>query len=407
MTESANGISRRTFLRGLTWGAALTAFRPRLALADADTESRFVLVILRGALDGLAAVPPYGDGHYAALRGELAIPPPGSAEGALKLDGTFALNPGLPNLHARYQAGELLVVHAVASPYRERSHFDGQDLLESGAARPGAASDGWLNRVLPALPAVRARSSEQVALALAQNVPLVLQGDARVGSWVPAKMPRADSDTLARIADLYADDRYFAARLEAALATDAVAAKGMQGEGGRDPAGALAALTSAAGRMLSTGAGPRIAVLDASGWDTHANQGAHQGQLANRLRALDRGLDELRMALGDAWRKTAVLIVTEFGRTVAVNGTGGTDHGTGTCALLLGGAVVGGRVHTDWPGLAQNALRDGRDLRPTTDLRALFKGVLREHLGAQDSVLETRVFPDSGAAPPLTGLIRT
>jgi uncharacterized protein (DUF1501 family) len=406
MTSHSNNLSRRAMLQGLACGAAAATFAPRIAFADVDTDSRFVLVILRGALDGLAAVPAYGDGHYSSLRGELAISSPGSTEGALKLDGTFALNPGLQNLYARYQAGELLVVHAVASPYRERSHFDGQDLLENGTTKPKAVQNGWLNRVLPALPSVRTRSSEKVALALAQNVPLVLQGDSRVGSWAPSKMSEADSDTLARIADLYANEPYFSSRLQAALETDAVAASGMQGEGGRDPSGALAALTSAAGRMLSASDGPRIAVMDATGWDTHANQGGDKGQLMTRLRALDRSLDELRVTMGDAWKKTAVMVVTEFGRTVAVNGTRGTDHGTGTSALLVGGAVNGGRVHADWPGLSRGNLYEGRDLKPTTDLRSVFKGVLREHLGAQDAELETHVFPDSRAAKPIEGLVR-
>jgi uncharacterized protein (DUF1501 family) len=376
--------------------------------ADADTDSRFVLVILRGALDGLAAVPAYGDSGYSSLRGELAIASPGNSDAALKLDGTFALHPSLEHLYALYQAHELIVLHAVASPYRERSHFDGQDLLENGTAKPKSTHDGWLNRVLPTLPSVQARSSDKVALALAQNVPLVLQGDSRVGSWAPSKMTEADSDTLGRIADLYANEPYFATRLQSALAADAVAegGGGMQGGGGRDPLNGLSALTNAAGRMLSAPDGPRIAVLDASGWDTHLNQGADKGQLATRLRALDRSLDELRVALGDHWSKTAVMVVTEFGRTVAINGTRGTDHGTGTCALLAGGAVNGGRVLADWPGLNRGALYEGRDLKPTTDLRSVFKGVLHEHLAANERDLETKVFPDSRSAKPLEGLIK-
>jgi len=373
---------------------------PRVLLADAATDSRFVLIILRGALDGLAAVPPFGDGNYAAKRGALAITAP-----EYRLDGLFALNPGFTHLYERYRANELIVFHAAASPYRERSHFDGQDLLENGTTRPGVARDGWLNRALPALPAARVHTTEQLAVALSQNLPLVLRGDAPVNSWAPSRLPDADGDTLQRIADLYETEPYFAERLQAALAASTLANGGMMAAG-RDPLGQFGQISSAAGRLLAAPNGARIAVIEASGWDTHANQGAEQGQLVNRLHALDNGIDALRVALDDAWGKTAVMVVTEFGRTVAVNGTRGTDHGTATSAFLVGGAVNGGKVVADWPGLATSSLYQGRDLQPTLDLRCVFKGVLAAHLGASESVLETRIFPESRNARVLDGLIR-
>jgi uncharacterized protein (DUF1501 family) len=372
---------------------------PRCVFADAAIDSRFVLVLLRGALDGLGAVPAYGDGNYAAKRGALAIASP------LKLNGMFGLHPALAQLHARFQAQELIVFHAVASAYRERSHFDGQDLLENGTSTPKAAQDGWLNRTLPLLPDAKARGTDRIALALAQNVPLVLRGESRVGSWAPSRLPETDSDTLQRIADLYSTDEYFASRLQSALAADSVAGEGMSA-GKRDPLNAIGAVASAAGKFLAAADGPRVAVIEAGGWDTHANQGAERGQLANRLRGLDQALDGLRLALGAAWRQTAVLVVTEFGRTVAVNGTSGTDHGTATCAFLLGGAVAGGRVIADWPGLATGALHEGRDLRPTLDMRSIAKGVLATHLDAAPGDLEEKVFPGSRSARPLEGLIR-
>jgi uncharacterized protein (DUF1501 family) len=390
--------SRRAFMSGaLVAGAA--AVLPRCVFADVATDARFVLVILRGALDGLAAVPAYGDGAYASKRGALAITAP-----QLKLDGMFALNPSLTQLHERFQAKELIVFHAVASPYRERSHFDGQDLLENGTSAPKSAHDGWLNRALPLLPESKRRATDRIALALAQNVPLVLRGDARVGSWAPSRLP--DSDTLQRIADLYSTDQYFASRLQSALAADSVAGEGegMGGAGRRDPLNALNAVAAAAGKFLAAADGPRIAVLEATGWDTHANQGAERGQLANRLSGLDQALNSLRTSLAGAWARSAVLVVTEFGRTVAVNGTGGTDHGTATCAFLVGGAVAGGRVVADWPGLASSALYEGRDLRPTLDVRSIMKSVLTAHLGAGESGIEERVFPSSRAARRLDGL---
>jgi uncharacterized protein (DUF1501 family) len=369
-------------------------------LANADTDARFILVILRGALDGLAAVPAYGDGNYASKRGALAIASP-----ALKLDGMFALHPSLAQLHARYRAKELLVFHAVASPYRERSHFDGQDVLESGTAGNTSVRDGWLNRMLPSLPLARSRKTEEIAVAVAQNVPLVLRGDARVNSWAPSQLPEADTDTLERIADLYANDPLLASRLQAALSANSMVSEDA-GMKARDPARQLDVLASAAGKLLS-GNGSRIAVMDFNGWDTHANQGAEMGQLANRLRGLDQGLETLRTTLGAAWSRTAVLVVTEFGRTVAVNGTRGTDHGTGTCAFLVGGAVAGGKVIADWPGLATQSLYQGRDLQPTLDLRSVFKGVLAAHLSIEERDLEERTFPNSRSAQPLQGLMKT
>src|SRR5690606_18790065 len=288
-------LDRRTFLSSAC-GAAAAAALPRLALADAATDARFVLVILRGALDGLAAVPAYGDGNYAAQRGELTIASP-----ELKLDGTLALLPSLPHLHERYKEKQLIVFHAAATPYRERSHFDGQDLLEYGTARTAGARDGWLNRALLLLPQSRAQSTEQIAISLAQNVPLVLQGAARVNSWAPSRLPEADSDTLARIADLYSTDEWFASRLQAALAAEEMAGEGMDRgmrQGRRDPLNALRPVAAAAGKFLAAADGPRIAVLESGGWDTHANQGADRGALATRLRGLDQGLEDLRVALG-------------------------------------------------------------------------------------------------------------
>jgi uncharacterized protein (DUF1501 family) len=394
-------MDRRTFVISSLLGAA-TAFLPRIPLAAAKADARFVLVILRGALDGLGAVPAYGDGNYASKRGQLAITAP-----TQKLDGMFALHPSMTHLYERYQQKELIVFHAVASPYRERSHFDGQDLLENGMSQLKGERDGWLNRALPALPATKTRSSDKVALALAQNVPLVLRGDAAVNSWAPSRLPNTDADTLERIADLYSTDEYFASRLQSALAADGIAGEGMNAmQGKRDPLNGFSAVTSAAGKFLAASDGPRVAVIEVGGWDTHANQGAEQGQLANRLRALDQGLEGLRTSLGSAWKDTAMLVVTEFGRTVAVNGTRGTDHGTATCSFLTGGAVAGGRIIADWPGLATSDLYQQRDLKPTRDLRSVFKGVLAEHLGATESDLETKVFPGSSAAAPLDGLIR-
>ncbi|GFE79035.1 hypothetical protein GCM10011487_10350 [Steroidobacter agaridevorans] len=395
-------MNRRTFVISSAFGGLATLL-PRIPFASTKTDARFVLVILRGALDGLAAVPAYGDGNYASKRGALAITAP-----TQKLDGMFALHPSMTHLYRRYREKELIVFHAVASPYRERSHFDGQDLLESGTVELKGARDGWLNRALAGMPASKGRTTDQIAVALAQNIPLVLRGDAAVNSWAPSRLPDTDADTLQRIADLYSTDEYFATRLQSALAADGIAGDGMAAMGGgkRDPLNGFNAVTSAAGKFLAAADGPRVAVIEVGGWDTHANQGAEQGQLANRLRSLDQGLETLRTSLGAAWTETAMLVVTEFGRTVAVNGTRGTDHGTATCAFLSGGAISGGRVIADWPGLRNGDLYQQRDLKPTLDLRSVFKGVLGAHLGVSDSMLETKVFPNSVGADALDSLIR-
>jgi uncharacterized protein (DUF1501 family) len=411
---SMNGgsrTSRRAFLGlGLRAGAALALATslPGVTFAATGTgDRRFVVVILRGALDGLSFVPPHGDPDYANVRGAIAIARPGATDGALPLDGTFGLHPALSGVHALYAQRQLLPIHAVATPYRERSHFDGQNVLENGGEHPSGSASGWLNRALAARGATGTNG-----LAIGQNVPLILRGDAPVGSWAPSALPDVEPELITRLRDLYSNDALLSARLDEATKLGALAAE--DGAGGMDAGKAmlrggnverLKAVADAAGRMLAAADGPRVAVMDASGWDTHANEGGANGQLAGRLRGLDAALLALKGGLGDAWSKSVVLVCTEFGRTVAINGTRGTDHGTGAAALLLGGAVNGGRVLADWPGLAERARYDGRDLKPTLDLRAVAKGVLRDHVGLGSRGLDA-VFPGAERLAPTADLVR-
>jgi uncharacterized protein (DUF1501 family) len=411
-------ITRRRLLLG---GAALAASAalPEVLFAYTGGSARLVVVILRGALDGLAAVPPYADPAYAELHRELAIAAPGAADGALALDGTFGLHPSLKFLHERFLGGELVVFNAVASPYRDRSHFDGQNVLENGLAKPLGSADGWLNRALAALPR-RAGPSSEHAVAIGQNVPLILRGDARVISKSPQAAPGVDDELLSRLADLYSKDDWFSARLSEAVQTEKLSDDGgdpvempamrppQQGPATTKPTGPdrVTAAARMAAALMRSGGGPEVAVIEANGWDTHANQGNAKGTLAQRLAGLDNAMRALADELGPLWPQTAVLVVTEFGRTAAMNGTRGTDHGTGGCAFLAGGAVRGGRVIADWPGLSRTALLDNRDLRPTLDLRSVFKAVLDEHLRVDAKTLTARVFPDSSGAHPLQGLIR-
>jgi uncharacterized protein (DUF1501 family) len=398
-------ISRRDILRAAGAGAIAGSI-PGLAFARADTDARFIFVILRGAADGLALVPPYGDGNYGKVRGELAMPAPGQDGGIYKLDGLFGLHPSLPTVFDEYRRNQALVVHAIASPYRDRSHFDGQDVLENGAADVGVLRNGWLNR---AIGPMGGTLGNEVAIAMAQNTPLVLRGDNSVTSWAPSQLPDAEESTIRRLQAMYANDEFFATRLSQALDAQAIAETEMgtsQMQRRGNEAQQVKTMAQATARFLNAEDGPRIAVVEAGGWDTHANQGTTTGVLANRLEGLDGGLQTLRDELGDTWSKTIVAVVTEFGRTVAVNGTRGTDHGTGSAAIIVGGAVNGGRVIADWPGLGKSDLYDGRDLQPTTDMRSLFKGILADHFDLPDNLLNTEVFPDSTAAPVMQDLIR-
>lgn len=393
-------LDRRRFLTAAGLGCAAMSL-PTLSLASTVSNKRLVLVILRGAMDGLSLAAPYADPDYARLRGELALPAPGRNGGVLPLDDGFGLHPAFETLHALYRDGEATIVHAVASPYRERSHFDGQDVLENGGSSVGLFRDGWLNRALEPL---GGSLGDERAIALAQNTPLVLRGNNSVTSWAPSRLPDASDSTLDRLIDLYADDQFFSTRLTQALSSQEIAA-GTDGMPGRQrgDAEALRSTASSVARFLTTEGGPSIAVIEIGGWDTHANQGASSGQLANRFAGLDGGLLELKQSLGDTWSDTVVAVVTEFGRTARVNGTRGTDHGTGTAAVLAGGAVDGGRVVTDWPGLKD--LYEDRDLRPTADIRSVFKSVLHDHMNLSSGFIDEHVFPDSHRAARMQDLI--
>jgi uncharacterized protein (DUF1501 family) len=335
---------------------------------------------------------------------------------ALPLDSFFALNPAMPNLHRLYKAQQATIVHAAATPYRERSHFDGQDVLESGIARPGAVDTGWLNRALVELASdgqVDLRGSR--ALGVGAVTPLVVRGKAPVMSWVPQQLLAASDDTQARLLDLYQHtDPKLAVALQARMRLAALAGTGGMHEPGPGelPEYSIARLRAyvaetagTAARFLARADGPRVGAAGFVGWDTHINEGAASGQLANLLGALDRALAAIETSMGDAWRETVVAVITEFGRTARINGTNGTDHGTGTVAFLVGGALRGGRVIADWPGLKSDQLYEGRDLKPTTDLRAVLKGLLRDHLRVDERVLASTVFPDSTDVTPMTGLV--
>ncbi|MFN6955801.1 MAG: DUF1501 domain-containing protein [Acetobacteraceae bacterium] len=394
-TPHLPAIGRRGLLLGLA--AVATLGNARLALGQAPGEPRLVVILLRGALDGLDAVVPYGDPAMAALRGDFPAPEPGREGGLLDLGGFFGLHPALPGLHGLYRANEAAIIHAVAGPYRTRSHFEAQDLMEAGAEQRLAS--GWLNRALGAMPTRRA-GTPRAGLIVGLDVPLLMRGPAPVGAYAQTPETDAPPELIERIQALYRGDPVLARPFDDGVRGRLFAA----GQVGRDGAGqgGFAALAGIAGRLLAADDGPRVAALEIGGWDTHANQ---RSRLPPVLRQLDAGFVALKEGLGAAWSRTAVLAITEFGRTARVNGTLGTDHGTAGVAFLAGGAIRGGRVIADWPGVAETQLLQRRDLAATRDLRAIAKGLLRDHLRLPNNAVAA-AFPGSETVRPEGGLLR-
>lgn len=388
----------------LTSGLALS-FLGAGARAAGPAGRKLIVVVCRGGMDGLSVSPPVGDPEYAGLRRGIAIP----GEAALALDSTFGLHPALAGMHALALKGEARIVPALASPDRARSHFEAQDVLETGAAGVYSTDSGWLNRAVQAMNAGRKTG----ALSVGATAPLILRGPAQAGSWSPGRAGEGSPRLPSLLMDLYAADPLLGPAFARGLETEAMAetaTMGMPLQGGgaqglvrQGQAAAKSVGKAVAGFMTQVG-GPQVVALSADGFDTHANQGAAQGQLANRLLYLDALADGMREGLGAEWSNTVVVFATEFGRTARVNGTNGTDHGTGSTGLLLGGALKTGGIVGDWPTLKAASLYDGRDLRPTVDSRALFKGLLLDHMGLDRRVLDTLVFPDSAAVAPISGL---
>lgn len=382
-------INRRNLVLTGAAGALSLGFAPRLAFAQAASDRRFVFIIQRGAADGLGTLAPVGDPAFAAQRGVLAQ----DFADAAKLDAMFALHPNLKNVAQMYAAKEALFVHAVASPYRDRSHFDAQNVLETGGVAAYQLKDGWMNRLLSVLP-----NDERKGIAIAATIPMALRGKVEVASYAPSVLPDASDDLLGRVAMLYAQDPQLHAIWEQATATRTLTGD-LAANNGRN----AAATGSLAARLLAADNGARIAMIETGGWDTHAGQ---RGRLGAQLNGLDQMIAALKTGLGPLWGKTMVLVATEFGRTVKINGTQGTDHGTGSVAWLLGGAVKGGRVVADWPGLSDAALYEGRDLRPTAGLDAVIGSAAAAHFGVDPARAIPALFPGQKSARAMDGLVR-
>ena len=398
-------LAPRRSVLGTTGALFSWAFMPRFAQAAGARDPRFVVIVLRGALDGLTAVPPIGDPSYKGLREQIAFEFEGSNK-ALRLDNFFGLHPAMPNFARLYGAQQAAIVHASATAYRDRSHFDGQDVLESGYSAPGHTDSGWLNRLLGGLPKGErvARASETRALAIGANAPLVIRGSTPVLGWAPPALKQADPELPQRLTDLYAHTDPLLARVLAEGIQTGKIASGLdvKARGGPGDPNGMEQMATGAARLLAQPEGPRIAALAFDGWDTHAQE---LPRLSRLLGGLDSSFAAFEKEMGPAWKDTVIVAMTEFGRTAHVNGTQGTDHGTGTVMFLAGGAVRGGRVITDWPGLRSNQLRDGRDLAATTDARAVVKGLTVDLLGASPAILGRDVFPGSENLAPTRGLI--
>jgi len=389
-------FSRRRFLGAtlaLGCSAAASPFVTPVTLAVTPGDNRLVVIVLRGAMDGLDVVQPIGDRALAQHRKHLST---GEAGGARDLDGFFMLHPELAGLMPLWQAGELSFAHAVSTPYRDkRSHFDGQDLLENGGNSPDGGMtpgrDGWLNRMLSLMPG----ASAETAFAVGRENLLLLSGDAPVSAWSPDSDMALSPQAQLLLSAIYRNDPLFRDAGAAAMALS----EGQEGNA-MNPrkADRAEALAGFAASQLARDA--RVAAFSLNGWDTHQNQ---QGALGAALRELQVAILTLKQGLGPAWDRTAVLCLTEFGRTVRENGARGTDHGTGGAAIFAGGALRGKAVHGTWPGLGASDLYRDRDLMPTADVRGYAAWAMRGLFGIDRNKLESVVFPgvDMGTDPRL------
>ena len=381
-------MNRRLLLGGSMAGIGL-AFAGRTAAQARGPRPKLVVVIARGAMDGLSVTVPTGDTNYAALRGGLAI------DGALAMRDGFGLHPALPGLKAMYDAGQLRFAPAAAIPVRVRSHFDAQDVLENGGEGLRSQADGWLNRALTA-----AGGGALKGLSVGAQTPLILRGAAETSSWAPGGQVKGEDRIASLLQDLYVDDPLLQGNLARGLETEAMAMAAGDTSLRRNDVNGLG---QAVARLMTGDNGADVVALSIDGWDTHARQ---NGQMQTRLNGLDQVVGGLHDGLGAQWSNTLVVVATEFGRTARANGTQGTDHGTGSSLLVAGGALKPGGLIGDWPTLADNRLFEGRDLAPTIDVRSVFKGVLRDHLGIDRAALDSRVFPGSAAeAPTMDGLV--
>jgi uncharacterized protein (DUF1501 family) len=397
---------RRRDLFGWAGGAAMAPLLGPVWAARAETpqSQRLVVVMLRGAVDGLNVVVPYAEPAYYESRPTIAIPRPGTENGGLALDNRFALHPALASLQPLWAEKKLAFIHAAGSPDPTRSHFDAQLYIENGTPGRGATPDGWMNRVLSAMPGQRSPTD---ALSIGPTLPQILKGPVAVANLPlgpKAAAPMAiDRPEIASAFDkLYAgtDRQSVAYRQGREARSQLIADMGNEeqqmADNGAPPADTFPALAGRLAHLLVQDSHIRLAFASLGGWDTHVDQGSHAGQLANRLKPLGDGLAALAQGLGPVWSDTVVVVISEFGRTVHENGNHGTDHGHGNVMWLAGGPVKGGKVYGEWPGLGAAQLYQNRDLAVTTDYRHPLAIILERHLRLPDATM-AKIFPGMAA----------
>jgi len=408
-------------------GAVLLPFGPSAWAAVGESRAaappRLVVIFLRGAVDGLSVVVPHADSAYHAARPSIALARPGDDGGVLDLDGRFGLHPALAPLMPLWRAGQLGFVQACGSPDATRSHFDAQDYMESGTPGRKSTADGWLNRLLGVLPPDQAGPAPATrAVSMGPVLPRIYAGRHSVAN-VPLGAAAGKPTLLDRpqVAEafgrLYGGDDALSRAFRASRQSHQEVMRSMNGDGleremqaasnGAPLPNGFPDNAARLATLMRNDAGVQLAFMDLGGWDTHANQGAASGQLANRLGPLGQGLSALATRLGPVWNDTVVVVMSEFGRTVRQNGNGGTDHGHGNVMWLLGGRVAGGRVHGRWPGLDDAALHEGRDLAVTTDFRQVLVEIGERHLRLQDARM-AELFPGFAFRAPSAaqGLMR-
>jgi uncharacterized protein (DUF1501 family) len=368
-------------------------------------NSRLVVIMLRGAVDGLSVVAPYGDANYYNARPNIAIAKPGEVDGLLRLDSLFGLHPALSALMPYWELGQLGFVHASGSNDGTRSHFDAQDYMESGTPGKKSTQDGWMNRLATVLSSGNVRDANQrlQAINLGPVMPRIFAGSAPVASLAQGNAAIArgvlDREPVAEaFAKLYSGNDKLAETFREATATRKEIMTSLASDDPKADQGALglrglAQDTTRLGQLIQRDARVRLAFVPVGGWDTHVNQGSGKGQLANRLVLLGEAIDAMIKAMGDKFKDTTILVMSEFGRTLKQNGNQGTDHGHGNVVWALGGGLLGGKVHGAWPGLESSALNEGRDLAITTDFRQILASFSERRLRLTDNQLSS-IFPE-------------
>ena len=405
-------MNRRNLMKLMALGGSLVIPVGRHAWAAVSddgsvTKRKLVVVMLRGAVDGLNVVAPYGDANYARLRPTIGLARPGQDNGAIDLDGYFGMHPALASLQPLWQQKKLAFIHASGSPDSTRSHFDAQDYLESGTPGKKSTQDGWLNRLLTALPGT---ASPTRAISIGPIMPRILAGSAPATNLAAGAAGTKESildrpkigsafDQMYQHSDKFASTYQDARDAHKEVMTAAMKNEMQVADGGAPLPNGFPNDAARLATLMRNDPKIQIAFVALGGWDTHANQGNGKGQLANRLEPLGQGLATLAQHLGPVFDDTTIVVMSEFGRTARQNGNGGTDHGHGNVMWVLGGGVAGGKVLGEWQGVADSQLHEGRDLPVTTDFRSVLAHISERHLRLTDAQL-VQVFPAMPAANP-------